>query len=163
MISLLSKFLDVCERAGTFIASTLLATMLVGGLANIIIREVFGIGIIWIYPWSMVFFVWMVFIGYFVVFRRNSDVAMTYFVNRLSPTWRPVATAILVSSALFVNIVVLLQVPRILHLKRDLIEIVGIPDYFVTMPLFISSALIILSVLSGIFERRALVQPLEGK
>jgi len=153
MVSLTNRFLDQCEVVAIVIANGLLAIMLVIGLGNIVVREVLGKGIIWIFPWTMVFFVWLVFVGYFIVFRRRADVVLEIVVAQFGHVGRLASRAIGAFCAVALNAAIILQLPRILQLKRDKVEIAAIPDYAVTLPLFVSAGLVILSAIVLLFDR----------
>lgn len=153
MVSWTNRFLDMCEVVAIVIANGLLAIMLVIGFGNIVVREMLGKGIIWIFPWTMVFFVWLVFAGYFIVFRRQADVVLEILVAQFGHAGRLASRVICTLCAVALNAVIIFQLPRILELKRDKVEIVSIPDYAVTLPLFVSAGLVILSAIVLLFDR----------
>ena len=57
------------------IANVCLGLMLVGTAATIILR-LFDVSFYWIWPWTMQFFVWMSFVGFYVVYRRGKDISV---------------------------------------------------------------------------------------
>ena len=67
------------------IANACLGLMLVGTAATIILR-LFDVSFYWIWPWTMQFFVWMSFVGFYVVYRRGKDISVDFLVVRLGST-----------------------------------------------------------------------------
>ena len=53
--------------------------MLFGTAATIVLRP-FNISYYWIWPWTMQFFVWMSFVGFFVVYRLGKDIAVDFII-----------------------------------------------------------------------------------
>lgn len=152
MTLLLDRFLDFCGELAMATANILLAATLVLGFANILVREALGKGVIWVFPWTLVLFAWIVFLGYYVVFWKKSDVILEFLVIRLG--WLGKAGSFYLSAFVTVtlNAIILSQFPKILALKAADIEIIGIPGYVVTLPLFFSSCLIVLSVVSALIH-----------
>ena len=72
--------------------------MLVGTAATIILRLInkslgwfdiaafSTISTYWIWPWTMQFFVWMSFIGFYVVYRRGKDISVNFLVVKIGPS-----------------------------------------------------------------------------
>ena len=59
------------------IANVCLGLLLVGTAATIILR-LFDVSFYWIWPWTMQFFVWMSFVGFYVVYRRGKDISVDF-------------------------------------------------------------------------------------
>lgn len=132
------------ERGFLFAANGLLLGMLVINLANILSRLLFDIGIIWVFPWTAVMFVWCIFIAFFVIYRRGQDISIDILTRRLAPRARAaaqifVALAVLGLMGLFLAQAVVL-VPR----QVGRIDLVGIQRYWLSIPLFVSCILIAL-------------------
>jgi TRAP-type C4-dicarboxylate transport system permease small subunit len=71
-------------------ANLCLGLMLIGTMATIVLR-LFNVSYYWIWPWTMQFFVWMSFIGFYVVYRLGKDIAVDFVVLRAGP-WAMTAT-----------------------------------------------------------------------
>ena len=62
-------------------ANVCLVLMLAGTAVTIVLRP-FDISYYWIWPWTMQFFVWMSFVGFFVVYRLGKDIAVDFVSSR---------------------------------------------------------------------------------
>lgn len=125
----------------------------------------------WIWPWTMVFFVWLSFFGFFAIFVRQMDVRIE-FLAQLFGRWGMHATRLIsdaISIALCGTLVVL--VPTVIAGSSGYIDGVTLPGggslarTALYVPLFISSALIVVSALidlaklfAGLSERAPDVQ-----
>ena len=150
MLDSLDRALAGCERVFLFAANGLLITMLVINLANILSRLFFDIGIIWVYPWTGVLFVWMIFLGFFVIYRRNQDITIDIVVRRLSP--KPKAVLQIVVGIVVASLMLLLLYQALTLVPRQVgrIDMVGIQRYWLSIPFFVSCALIVLLMMLDI-------------
>jgi len=146
VLATLDRLLGVCDRTFLFVANALLAAMLAANIVNILVRGIFDRGIVMVFPWTMVLFVWSVFLGFFVVYRRSQDITIGFFVERLSRRGQRAA-------ALAVNIVVIAmtgffvsQAPRVLSMQQGIIGMIELPRFLLSIPFFVSSLLILLDV-----------------
>ena len=133
------------------LANTCLALMLLGTAATIVLRP-FGLSFYWIWPWTMQFFVWMSFIGFFVVYRLNKDIAVDFVMLRLG-TWAMAGSRILVDIViLLVMGTILITMPTIFESQVGVIDGVITPwgeleRYTLSIPLAVSCSLIFLNTL----------------
>ena len=107
-------------------ANVCLVLMLAGTAATIVLRPL-DISYYWIWPWTMQFFVWMSFVGFFVVYRLGKDIAVDFVVMRLG-------SRALGLSRWFVDLVIvlvtgtmLLQMPTIFESQVGVIDGVVTP------------------------------------
>jgi TRAP-type C4-dicarboxylate transport system permease small subunit len=147
LIERLDRALDLCERLFLALANLCLAVMLFANMANIATRALFDKGIVYVFPWSVVLFVWMTFLGFFVVYRRGKDITVDFLIDRLGERGR-------LASRLFVDVLViglmlvmLVQAPHIVRSQVGTIEMVGLERYSMSIPLFVTAALIALDFL----------------
>jgi len=139
---LVDRGLGVCERLFLVLANTCLAIMLVINMMNIASRAVFDKGIGWVFPWSVVLFVWMTFFGFFVLYRMRRDITVDFLVDRIGPSAR-FATRLLVNFIILVLMGIMLwHGPQILASQAGEIEMVGLERYTMSIPLFLSCILI---------------------
>lgn len=132
------------ERAFLFGANGLLLGMLAINLANILSRLLFDKGIIWVFPWTGVMFVWAIFLAFYVIYRRGQDITIDILTRRLAPRAQA-ATEIFVALAVLLLMGLLLaQVPVLVPKQVGRIDLVGIQRYWLSIPLFVSCMLIAL-------------------
>jgi TRAP-type C4-dicarboxylate transport system permease small subunit len=151
-VKFVDRLLTVCERVFHVFANSCLAIMLTVNIVNIASRAVFDKGIIWVFPWSVVLFVWMTFFGFFVLYRKRRDITIDVLIDRVGPVAQK-------ASRLFVGfvIVVLMAVmlyhgPQIIASQVGTIEMVGLQRYVMSVPLFVSCLLIFLNYVIDIIE-----------
>lgn len=149
MTDRVERLLQVCERVFIVLANLLLAAMLIGNMANITARAVFDVSIKWTFPWSMVTFTYIVFLGFFIFVRRGKDVTIDFVFNRFPDRARSVLAVFLNLASLIVLGVILSRVPAILQTQVGVVEMVGIQRYMLSAPLFVSCLLIFVQVLAA--------------
>ena len=140
--------LGFCRKVLFSLSNVLLGVLLTINMANIVTRELFGTPIEWVYSWSVVLFVWSVFLTLFVIYRARKDITVEFFIDWLGKRWRlaPLMSRVLVDvSTLILSAVIIWQAPQILSAQVGDIEIVGIPRYTESIPLFISCGLIFIN------------------
>ena len=154
----LEALLATAERVFLVVANGLLIGMLAINLVNILSRLVFDVGIIWVFPWTTVMFVWMVFFGFFVVYRRGKDITVDFVVKRLSPGLQRVVQRLVDVIILGLLATILLQAPELLPRQVGELDLVGIQRYWLAVPFYVSCALIALQFLldlAGVSARTA--------
>ena len=115
LIEALERALGQCERLFLALANLCLAIMLFANMANIASRALFDKGIIYVFPWSIVLFVWMTFLGFFVVYRRGKDITVDFLIDRIGTRAR-VASRLLVDVLVIgLMLVMLIQAPHIVR------------------------------------------------
>ncbi len=138
----LDRFLGVCEHLLLVLANGCLGVTLLINAVNIAVRAVTDKAIAWVFPWSVVLFVWMCFFGFYVLYRQRRDITVDFLIDRVGPGARRV-------SRLGVNLIVLMMMgvmlwhaPQIFEQQVGGIEMVGLERYTLSVPLFVSCALI---------------------
>jgi TRAP-type C4-dicarboxylate transport system permease small subunit len=144
LIARIERALASCERLFLAIANLCLAVMLVANMANIASRALFDKGIIYVFPWSIVLFVWMTFFGFFVVYRRGKDITVDFLIDRLGDRARLASRLLVDVLVISLMLVMLAQAPHIIRSQVGTIEMVGLERYSMSVPLFVTAALIAL-------------------
>ncbi|MBT3359582.1 MAG: TRAP transporter small permease [Rhodospirillales bacterium] len=145
VIDHVDRFLGVCERVFHVLANACLAIMLTINILNVAKRAIFDVSIQWVFGWSVVLFVWMTFLGFFVVYRKNKDITVDFVIERLGEKAQ-FASRILVNVIVIgLMIIMLVHAPKIMAQQVGEIEMVGLERYTMSIPLFISCALILLN------------------
>lgn len=160
LIRAVDRSLDWLDRTFLVVANLCLLLMLVGTAATIVLRP-FGISYYWIWPWTMQVFVWMSFVGFFVVYRRGKDIAVDFLVLRLGG-WAMVLSRYFVALLIIAVMgLILWQMPTVLASQVGVIDGVITPwgweleRYTLSIPLTVSCALILVNALLELLKAHA--------
>jgi len=146
------RLLGLCDRLFLALANGCLAVLLTINTLNISSRAIWDSGLQWVFPWSTVLFVWMSFFGFYVVYRRRSDITVDFFFDRLGKGGQMAVRQ-------FVNILIVLLMavmvwhgPEIIERQAGIIEQVyffgvQVERFTMAVPLFITCVLILLNYL----------------
>ncbi len=133
-------------------ANLCLFLMLIGTAATILLRPL-DISFYWLWPWTMQVFVWMSFIGFFVVYRKGKDIAVDFVMRRLGPGAMRASRWFVIATVLLVIGIILVEMPVILESQVGVIDGVITPwgteleRYTLSIPLAASCLLIFLHAL----------------
>lgn len=143
VIARVEQALGSAERLFHFLANFCLAAMLAINTANIFWRELTGISLKFVWPWTLLLFVWMTFFGFFVIYRRSKDITVEYFVDLAGP-WARLATRLL-SDAVCAGMMLLMLVEAPVTLSNQVgdMELIPLQRYWMSVPLFLASALLL--------------------
>ncbi|MBL8701872.1 MAG: TRAP transporter small permease [Alphaproteobacteria bacterium] len=146
LIDTIEAWLARIETLFLRLANYCLAAMLVTNMVNILIRAVSDRGLLWVFPWTQVLFIWCSFIGLFVVYRRGTDITVDYFHDRVGAGGK-LAMRIFADLVMILVLVGLLVVaPQVLETQKGDIELTGLSRWMLSVPLFISSFLVAVDV-----------------
>lgn len=145
VVDAVERVLGVCERLFLVLANACLIIMLAINLANILQRGLLDKGIPWVFAWSGVLFVWMTFFGFFVIYRRKKDITVDFVIDRLGVNGRNASRLLVNLIVMTLMTVMLAQAPRIIASQVGVIQMVGLERYSMSVPLFVSCALIFLN------------------
>lgn len=145
MIDAIDRVLGVCERLFLVLANACLIIMLTLNVVNIAQRALIDVSIKWVFPWTVVLFVWMTFIGFFVIYRRNKDITVDFVIDRMGPLAQKAARILVDIIVIVLMAIMLWHGPRIIAMQVGIIEMVGLQRYSMSVPLFVSCALILLN------------------
>lgn len=116
----------------------------------------FDLSAYWIWPWTMVLFVWLSFFGFFAMYVRLKDVRMDLVAEKLGPIGMQ-ATRLLTNLVALAICGVLLKVfPLVMATSSGFVDGAILPNgnelprQALSIPLFISAALITVSALLDI-------------
>ncbi|MCR4267219.1 TRAP transporter small permease [Nitratireductor sp. ZSWI3] len=147
---ILDRILAAIDRLFLVGANAALLAMLVVTALNIASRALFEQGLMWAFPISIVCFVWMTFLGFFVVYRQNKDITVDFLLNAM-PAPARLAGRMLVDIAVIAFLLILLrEAPELIQRQVGNIEMVGLQRYWLSIPFFVSCALIALHFLSDL-------------
>lgn len=138
-----NRLLDRLSQVFLVTAELMIVAMLVMNFANILLRNLGGSSLLWVAPWTGVLMVWSVFLAFFVMYRRNLDIKLTFFVSRWSEGTQRLLRLLASVVGIVVTLVIVLEASQILARQRGLLELVGLQRYWLSAPLIASSALLV--------------------
>lgn len=147
VVGSLDAALGACGQLFLVIANLCLLVMLFGTAVTIVLRPL-GLSFYWIWPWTMVFFVWTAFFGFFAVYRMKKDIAIDFVVMRIGPKAMVASRYFVALTIIVVTGTILWQMPLILESQVGPVDGALLPGdielerYFLSWPLAISCALI---------------------
>lgn len=150
--ALLEKILNVFEVTFQFLATALLAIMLVTNTANITLRTVFDYSFAWVWPWTMVLFVWFIFLSFYLLYRQRRDVSIAILYDRLGARMQNVLGVLVYCLMIAVSVVLIATIPGLMFKQMGYIEITNLPRYFLSIPFLASSILIVLDAIHNIVK-----------
>jgi len=157
----LDSGLGWAERLFLAGANGLMLTMLAINLANILSRLIWDKGIIWVFPWTGVLFVWVIFLAFFVNFRRGQDIMVDILTRRLPARPAAAVAALVCLIVIGLMLLILWQAHTLIPRQVGRIDLVGIQRYWLAAPLWASCVLITLQYVLNL--RLAVIGLIEGR
>ncbi len=152
IVERVDRLLGVCGHLFLVLANACLAILLIINVMNIGSRAMWDRGIQWVFPWSTVLFVWMTFLGFYVLYRARRDITVDFIYLRLGRKGQ-------LAIRQFVNILILLLMgvmvwhgPEIIERQAGIIEQVylfgvQVERFTLAVPLFVTCGLIFVNYL----------------
>ena len=133
-----------------------LLAMLVGTAFTIIARPM-GVSFYWIWPWTIQFFVWMCFFGFYPIYRRRADIAISFIIERLTPNHRHLSSILIELVIMLVMVLIIMQLPVIFESQVGPVDGVITPwgeleRYTLSIPMSFSCCLILLNSANEILK-----------
>jgi TRAP-type C4-dicarboxylate transport system permease small subunit len=146
------SFLVAAERLFLVLANVALAAMLAINILNIFWRGLTEQNLNFVWPWTTLLFVWMTFFGFFVIYRRAKDITVDYFIDLMGP--KAIVATRYLSDIIIVGLMLLLlfEAPRTLASQVGDMELIPLQRYWMSVPLFLSAALIGLHFLMDLIK-----------
>lgn len=143
----LDRVLHILRNVFVACVNTILAAMLVVNAVNIAWRALAGTAFNPVFPWTVIGFVWLTFLGFYVFIYDRRDVAVEILTSRFPVVLRRAAGFFALFVMLGMLFIVLTTAPQIIASQSDRMDMVGIPRYSLGLPLFVSSALVFVLLL----------------
>lgn len=163
----LQRALNLADRFGwsmggafMWLSNICLLAMLLLTTATIILRPL-SMAPYWMWPWTMVFFIWLSFFGFFALYARLADVRVDFVAGLFGPLGMVVTRLISDVATLTVTGVLLWQLPVVIATSRGVYDGAILPAGFelprlaLSVPLFISAALVALTALLDLAKMAA--------
>ncbi len=155
----LQRALNLADRAswslgGAFLWVSNLCLLAMLGLttATMILRPM-SMAPYWMWPWTMVFFIWLSFFGFFALYARLKDVRVDFIAEKLGPTGMTFTRILSDAATLLVTGVLLLQIPKVIATSNGVYDGAilpaghELPRLALSVPLFVSTILVALTAL----------------
>lgn len=150
IVERVDRLLEICGRVFLALANSCLAVLLVINVLNISSRAIWDRGLQWVFPWSTVLFVWMSFLGFYVLYRLRRDITVDFFYDRFGKNGQ-----LIVRQFVNILIIVLMAVmiwhgPEVIQRQAGIIEQVyflgiQVERFTLGIPLFLSCGLIFIN------------------
>ncbi|MBA7523607.1 hypothetical protein ES705_15734 [subsurface metagenome] len=140
------KILDIIYRIESFVIIIFLAIMVGINVLEIVTRVLLKNSFVWVYPINLLLFNWMVFIGIAVVFYRKENITIELFVRLLPSNYQRYVNILINFAVMGFFIFLLIKVPVLMEMQTQKLQIIQIPRYFQSLPLFIGSFSVLLVI-----------------
>jgi len=143
-----------------WISNICLLVMLGLTTATIILRPM-SLAPYWMWPWTMVFFIWLSFFGFFALYARLKDVRIDFVAERLGASGMVITRIVSDAATLLVTGVLILQIPKVIATSNGVYDGAILPAGFelprlaLSVPLFISTVLVALTAVLDIVKLAA--------
>ncbi|WP_223814432.1 TRAP transporter small permease subunit [Roseicitreum antarcticum] len=120
--------------------------------ATIALRP-FGLALYWMWPWTMVFFIWLSFFGFFALYARLKDIRIDFVAQRMGRAGMAMTRIVADLAALFLAACLLAQAPMVIATSTGIYDGAVLPSggevprLFLSVPLFLSTALVAITAL----------------
>lgn len=135
------NWIDRIELVLTFSCMMAIVTM---GAMEIFARYVLNTSLFFVYEITILLANWMYFFGFCLVFKRNRDIEIEFFFNKMNPKTRRMLT-LLTSGAVFYFLAILTYYAFKLLMIQSMhsTEGLGIPNHYFSLPIFIGTLSVI--------------------
>lgn len=143
----LKRFLEVMEKVCLIVSVLAVGVMITINTVQIFFRYVLNMAFVWVFPVTMLLFIWMTFLGAFVVYRRKKDIVVRFLVNMIPSGGQNILLLITNILIMLLLIWILSEVTTIFQRQTSIMQIIPLPRYTQAVPLFIGVAGIFLEYL----------------
>ncbi len=151
-MKVLKLILKTGENACLALTVTAMGLMVAINFVQIFFRYVLDVAFVWVLPATMMLMIWMVFLGAFVIYRRKKDIVVRFVVMRLPQVPSRILTVTTNILVMTLLVAVILEAPRIFQLQSSIMQVIPLPRYTKSLPLFIGLGGILLDYLVATLE-----------
>ncbi len=146
-LAAVDKVLGLFERLFLALACGALATMLAINVANLLVRNFYGRGIIWVWPWTGTLLIWSVFLAFYVLYRRRLDITVEYFIDMMPPSARRATRLFIDLCGVLMMGLIVIETPQIIARQVGVMDFIGLERYALSIPLIASALLIAIDMI----------------
>lgn len=139
-MSAIDRFLDLSASGCKLLAAACLAVMVALNLYNVMLRALFDAAHGAVFAWTMLLFAWMLLFGFYAYTRQERDVIVDALMRRLPlPARRAGGMAACLIAMGFLG-TILRAGPDLIAMQLGPMDMVGLPIWTRSAPLFVSTA-----------------------
>ena len=139
---LVDRGLGAVEALFLWAACSCLAVMLAINVINLAYRNITGEGFSWAWAWTGVLFIWSVFLSFFVMYRRELDIKVVFFLERMGRHGQVAVQFLSALCAVIVMLLIVAETPQVFQRQVGELAFVGLQRYVLSIPLLLSSFLL---------------------
>ena len=121
--------------------------MIIMNAVQVFFRYVFNMASVYVYPITMLLFIWITFIGAYVIYRRKKDIVVSFIIYLFPPAWRRYLHLLTNILTIILLVFILAECPMILDSQGELMEVIPLPRYTQALPMFFGLGCILLQYL----------------
>ena len=140
----LNKLLSLLEKLCLVLSTAAIAAMITLNIVQVFFRYVLNAAFVWVFPVTMLLFIWSTFLGAFVVYRRKKDIVVRFIANLLPTSAQEKLTVVTNILIILFLLLILFQAPTLIQRQASIMQVIPLPRYIQAMPLFIGLAGILL-------------------
>lgn len=132
------------DRIELVLTCACMISIITMGASEIFARYVLNTSLFFVYEITILLANWMYFLGFCLVFKRNRDIEIEFFIKRMNPKTRRML-ALLTNGAIFYFLAILIyhSFKLLMIQSRHTTEGLGIPNHYFSLPIFIGTLSII--------------------
>ena len=144
----LNKLLNLLEKICLIFSTSAIGVMITLNIIQVFFRYVLNAAFVWVFPATMLLFIWSTFLGAFVVYRRKKDIVVRFIANLFPASAQEKLTLITNILIIFFLLLILFQAPSLIQRQASIMQVIPLPRYIQAIPLFIGLTGILLEYFS---------------
>ncbi|SNY92199.1 TRAP-type C4-dicarboxylate transport system, small permease component [Cohaesibacter sp. ES.047] len=152
MMTSLNKALDMVAILFRWLATISLLIMVSINLVNVVVRATLDQAFGWVFPWTLLLFAWMLFFGFYAYVRGKRDVVVDVIMIRLPKPLRILGGLFACTVGMLFMIAILRAAPSLIVIQQTKMDMIDLPLWARSLPLFISSVLVFLHMLLNFIQ-----------
>ena len=144
----LNKLLNLLEKICLVFSTSAIGVMILLNIIQVFFRYVLNAAFVWVFPATMLLFIWSTFLGAFVVYRRKKDIVVRFIANLFPASAQEKLTLITNMLIIFFLLLILFQAPALIRRQASIMQVIPLPRYIQAIPLFIGLTGILLEYFS---------------
>ena len=133
----LNKLLSLLEKICLVFSTSAIGVMIALNIIQVFFRYVLNAAFVWVFPATMLLFIWSTFLGAFVVYRRKKDIVVRFIANLFPASAQEKLTLITNILIIFFLLLILFQAPTLIRRQASIMQVIPLPRYIQAIPLFI--------------------------